>query len=146
MKEPSALGAMAPLLVQSRFRVVADRGGWFTQMRAALGLLAESVGFRRGWIAQATDEAELVTVTTEWDGIGAYRKALSRFEVKAQVIPLLSTAIDEPSAFEAVVAVDAGAELLFSSGLAADHDAIGLGSAAAASVAPISGIDPDAQQ
>lgn len=143
--EPNALGAMAPLLVQSRFRVLIEREAWFAQMRAAFAVLAESAGFRRGWIAQATDDADLVTVTTEWDGIGAYRKALSRFEVKAQVIPLLSTAIDEPSAYEAVVVRESGEENLFASGLAADHDAVGLGSAAAATVASISGIDPGAR-
>lgn len=133
---------MAPLLVQSRFRVDADRAAWFAQMRAALSVLADSAGFRRGWIAQATDDADLVTVTTEWEGIGAYRKALSRFEVKAQVIPLLSTAVDEPSAYEAVVMRDESGEQLFASGLAADHGDVGLGWAAAASVESVSGIDP----
>ena len=140
--EPSALGQLPPLLVQSRFRVPSDRGAWFAQMRTALSVLAESTGFQRGWIAQATDEGDLATVTTVWEGIGAYRKALSRFEVKAQVIPLLSTAIDEPSAFEAVVAIDGGEERLFASGLAADHGEVGLGSAAAASVESVSGVEP----
>lgn len=139
------LGAMAPLLVQSRFRVTGGRDEWFAQMRGALAVLAESTGFLRGWIAQATDDSELVTVTTEWDGIGAYRKALSRFEVKAHVIPLLSMAIDEPSAFEAVVSIAGGEEMFFASGLAADHDAVGLGSAAAALVPPVSGVDPGAR-
>ena len=80
-------GGQAPLLVQSRFRVMHDRDEWFTRMRAAFAVLAESTGFHRGWIGQATDDAELVTLTTQWEGIGAYRKALSRFEVKAEVIP-----------------------------------------------------------
>jgi hypothetical protein len=132
---------MAPLLVQSRFRVASERDDWFSQVRGALAVLAESAGFRRGWIAQATDDPELVTFTTEWEGIGAYRKALSRVEVKAQVVPLLSMAIDEPSAYEAVVVREPGVEALFSSGLAADHNAVGLGFAAAEYVAPISGPD-----
>ena len=116
VKEPSALGDMAPLLVQSRFRVTQDRDEWFTRMRAAFAVLAESTGFHRGWIGQATDDAELVTLTTQWEGIGAYRKALSRFEVKAEVIPLLSAAIDEPTAYEAVVVQDAGEAKSFASG------------------------------
>lgn len=135
------LGDMAPLLVQSRFRVTQDRDEWFTRMRAALAVLAESTGFHRGWIGQATDDAELVTLTTQWEGIGAYRNALSRFEVKAEVIPLLSAAIDEPTAYEAVVVQEAGEAKSFASGLAADHDAVGLGSASAAFVPPVTGTD-----
>jgi len=110
-------------------------------MRAALGVLAESEGFVRGQIAQATDDADLMVVSTSWVGVGAYRRALGRYEVKAQVIPLISSAIDEPSAFEAVVVIDETGEHTFASGLAADHGDVGLGSAAAASVASISGTD-----
>jgi len=139
--EPSAVGEAAPVLVVSRYRVSTDRLEWLAQMRAALGVLAESAGYLRGQIAQATDDAELMVVATSWESVGAYRRALSRYEVKAQVIPLLSSAIDEPSAFESVVVVDESGEQLFASGLAADHGDVGLGSAAAASVASISGLD-----
>jgi len=140
--EPSAGGGAPPLLVVSRYRVVEDRSAWLAQMRSALAVLGESEGFVRGWIAQATDDSELLAISTIWTGVGAYRRALSRFDVKMQVIPLLSTAIDEPSAFEALVAVDDAGEQLFDSGLAADHDAVGLGSAAAASVESIASVDP----
>ncbi len=135
--EPSAMGEAAPVLVVSRYRVDADRANWLAQMRAALAILGQSSGFLRGQIAQATDDANLMVVSTSWMNVGAYRKALSRFEVKMQMIPLLSTAIDEPSAFESVVVLDESGEQLFASGLAADHDDVGLGSAAAASVASI---------
>lgn len=138
--EPSAIGEAAPVLVVSRYRVDTDRVTWTEQMRTALSVLAESSGFVRGQIAQATDDAELMVVSTTWANVGAYRRALSRYEVKMQAIPLLSTAIDEPSAFEAVVVIDETGEQLFASGLAADHGDVGLGSAAAASVASISGI------
>ena len=137
--EPSAVGAAAPVLVVSRYRVESERAQWLAQMREALAILGESAGFIRGQIAQATDDADLKVVSTSWEGVGAYRKALSRFEVKAQVIPLLSLAIDEPSAFESVVVLDESGERLFASGLAADHGEVGLGSAAAASVASING-------
>ena len=137
--EPSAMGEAAPVLVVSRYRVETDRAEWLARTRAALAVLGESTGFLRGQIAQSTDEADLMVVSTSWTNVGAYRKALSRFEVKAQVIPLLSSAIDEPSAFEAVVVLDETGEHLFASGLAADHGDVSLGSAAAASVASISG-------
>jgi len=135
------MGEVAPVLVVSRYRVDADRDAWLAHMRAALGVLGESDGFIRGQIAQATDDASLMVVATSWTGVGAYRRALSRFEVKMHVIPLLSTAIDEPSAFESVVVLDEAGEQLFASGLAADHGDVGLGSAAAASVASITGGD-----
>ena len=135
------MGEAAPVLVVSRYRVESDRSVWFAQMRAALGILGESAGFMRGQIAQATDDAELMVVSTSWTSVGAYRKALSRFEVKAQVVPLLSMAIDEPSAFESVVVLDDTSERIFASGLAADHCDVSLGSAAAASVASISELD-----
>lgn len=139
--EPSALGEAAPVLVVSRYRVETERAAWLAQMRAALGVLGESSGFLRGQIAQATDDPDLMVVSTSWANVGAYRKALSRFEVKAQVIPLLSLAIDEPSAFEAVVVLDDSGEQLFASGLAADHGDVSLGSAAAASVESITGVE-----
>lgn len=135
------MGEAAPVLVVSRYRVEADRAAWLVRMRAALGVLGESAGFLRGQIAQATDDGALMVVSTSWANVGAYRKALSRFEVKAQVIPLLSQAVDEASAFEAVVVRDESGEHLFASGLAADHGDVGLGSAAAASVASISGVE-----
>jgi hypothetical protein len=139
--EPSALGAAAPVLVVSRYRVEDDRAAWLAQMRVALAVLGESTGFVRGQIAQATDDGDLMVVSTTWANVGAYRKALSRFEVKAQVIPLLSQAVDELSAFEAVVVLDESGEHLFASGLAADHGDVSLGSAAAASVESISGVE-----
>lgn len=135
------MGEAAPVLVVSRYRVNSDRPAWLAQMREALGVLGESVGFVRGQIAQATDDADLMVVSTSWENIGAYRRALSRYEVKLHAVPLLSTAIDEPSAFESVVVLDETGERSFASGLAADHGDVGLGSAAAASVASISGLD-----
>lgn len=138
--EPSVAGEAAPVLVVSRFRVDGDRGDWLQGMREALGVLGESAGFVRGQIAQATDDAELMVVSTSWTNVGAYRKALGRFEVKAQVVPLLSCALDEPSAFESIVVIDDAGEHLFASGLAADHGDVGLGSAASASVESISGL------
>ena len=38
----------------------------------------------------------------EWENVGAYRRALSAYDVKVGAVPLLSTAIDEPSAYEVV--------------------------------------------
>jgi len=75
-----------------------------------------------------------VCIESEWDGVGAYRRALSSFDVKANSIPFLSTAIDEPSAFEVVYADVDGVITEKGSDRAFDADSIGLGHAAAPSV------------
>lgn len=129
----------APILVVvNRFRVTGEQAAQFADdARAALEALAQSDGFIDAILGQSTDETDLRLITTRWHGVGAYRRALSRFEVKIAAVPLLSRAIDESSAFEAVHMIsDRGAESA-KSGRAADADAIGLGQAAAASVPPI---------
>lgn len=126
------------LLVINRFRVPSDLSTRFAEdARTALATLAESAGFIDGAIAQATDETDLRLVTTRWKDVGSYRRALSRFEVKISAVPLLSQAIDESSAFEAVYVISEGIATSVASGRAADADVIGLGSASAANVPPV---------
>ena len=47
-------------------------------------------------------------LVTTWENVGAYRRALSSYDVKLHAVPLLSRAIDEPSAYEVV---EPGADL-----------------------------------
>lgn len=129
----------APILVvMNRFRVAEHEAAQFAEdSRVALATLAESVGFIDGLIAASTDEADLRLITTRWVNVGSYRRALSRFEVKMSAIPLLSKAIDESSAFEAVQMIANGETSDVTSGRAADADVIGLGHASAPVVPPI---------
>ena len=53
-------------------------------------------------LARALDDPTLWVLTTRWDNVGAYRRALSSYDVKLQAVPLLSRAVDEPSAYEVV--------------------------------------------
>ena len=69
--------------------------GRSTALAAQPGCLAAAIG-------QSTDDPDLIVVRTEWAGVGAYRRALSAFDVKVNAVPLLSAAIDEPSAYELV--------------------------------------------
>ena len=39
-------------------------------------------------------------MVTRWRDVGSYRRALSSYDVKVGAVPLLSRAIDEPSAYE----------------------------------------------
>ena len=129
----------APILVVvNRFRVAEHEAADFAgEARVALATLAQSLGFIDGVIAQSTDEADLRMISTRWINVGSYRRALSRFEVKISSIPLLSTAIDESSAYEAVQVIADGHTREVASGRAADADVIGLGHASAPVVPPI---------
>ena len=49
------------------------------------------------------DDPTLWTIVTRWENVGSYRRALSAYDVKLNAVPLLSRAIDEPSAYELVV-------------------------------------------
>ena len=41
-------------------------------------------------------------LTTRWEHVGAYRRALSSYDVKLKAVPVLSRALDEPGAYETV--------------------------------------------
>jgi hypothetical protein len=91
------------VLVVSRFRVpVEDGGGFRAELTAAHDVLAERPGYVDGRIGRNLDDPTLWVLTTRWDNVGAYRRALSSYDVKLHAVPLLSRAIDEPSAYEVV--------------------------------------------
>lgn len=137
----AAFGEPSPiLLVVSRFRVPgADRADFERDARTALTLLAAQPGCRAAGLGQSTDDPDLLVLRTEWDGVGAYRRALSTYDVKVGAIPLLSLAIDEPSAYEVVVTADGGGIRAQRSGLAADAQVVRLGEAAGPAVGTVGG-------
>ena len=125
------------MLVVTRYRVDPDDAGDFLERaRTALAALAVRPGWRSGRIGRATDDPGLWVLSTEWDSVGTYRRALSAYDVKVGATPLLSLAIDEASAFEVIEAAGLGADgLAAPSGLAADAGRTRLGDAAAPHVA-----------
>ena len=128
----------ASLLVVSRFRVAdAARADFLADAGRAVAALTEQPGCLAASIAQSTDEPGLIAIRTEWSGVGTYRRALSAFDVKVNAIPLLSSAIDEPSAYEVVHHWTPQGVTVAPSGLAADAGAVGLGEAAAPLVKPV---------
>lgn len=136
--QPSAAAGADRLVVVSRFHVTApERTTFLAQMDTALVTLAQQSGCLAASLGQSTDEAELLLLRTEWAGVGAYRRALSAYEVKVGVVPLLSRAVDEPSAYETVREWDGERLVASMSGLAADAGGVRLGSAAAPSVPPV---------
>ena len=59
-------------------------------------------GYVDGTVGRNVDDPELWVLTTRWEHVGAYRRALSAYDVKLHAVPTLSRALDEPSAYEVV--------------------------------------------
>jgi quinol monooxygenase YgiN len=99
------------VIVVNRFRVEEQGAEAFRrEVHAALAALAGRPGYLDGQVGRNVDDPALWVLTTTWAGAGSYRRALSSYDVKLAAVPLLSQAIDEPSAYE-TVAADAGQQL-----------------------------------
>ena len=92
------------MIVVNRFRVPqTEQQAFRADVERAHETLATQQGYVAGRIGRNVDDPELWVLTTEWEGPGAYRRALSAYDVKMAAVPTLSRALDEPSAYEAVV-------------------------------------------
>jgi quinol monooxygenase YgiN len=91
------------VIVVNRFRVAEQDGADFrVRVLAAHEALAARPGYLDGTVGRNVDDPELWVLTTRWANVGSYRRALSAYDVKVTAVPLLSQAIDEPSAYELV--------------------------------------------
>ncbi len=70
------------------------------ELEAVKAALAEATGFISGTVGQNLDEPTLWVLTTVWENVGSYRRALSSTRAKLEAIPVLARAIDEPGAYE----------------------------------------------
>jgi quinol monooxygenase YgiN len=92
------------VIVVNRFLVAdADAEVFRTDLESAVETLARQRGFVAADVGRNVDDPQLWLLTTRWQGAGAYRRALSAYDVKVAAVPTLSRAIDEPSAYEAVL-------------------------------------------
>ncbi|MFC5287550.1 antibiotic biosynthesis monooxygenase [Actinokineospora guangxiensis] len=99
------------------------------EAKRALELLLAQPGCRRGLFTRST-ETEAWVLTVEFESISAYRRALSPFEVRTHVIPLLARAeTAEPAAYEIVLEADSDGVREHTSLLAADAATVRLGEA-----------------
>ncbi|MFC6286748.1 antibiotic biosynthesis monooxygenase family protein [Nocardioides sp. GCM10027113] len=97
------------MLVVTRFRVPeADAPVFRADAERALAALAARPGYLAGQLGRNVDDPELWALVTTWEHVGAYRRALSSYDVKLHAVPLLGRALDEPSAYEPA---DPGADL-----------------------------------
>jgi len=89
------------VIVLSRFRVGPDaQASFVAQAEAAIAVLRQRAGLLSLDFGRNLDEPDLWTLTTRWADVGSYRRALSGIESKSVVVPMLSLALDEPSAYE----------------------------------------------
>jgi len=86
-------------MVITRFRV-ADPAAFVARVDAALAVLRTRRGFLDATVERNLDAPDLWALVTRWQDVGSYRRALQGFEAKVTVVPLLSEAVDEPSAYE----------------------------------------------
>ncbi len=90
------------MLVVNRFRAGADGPGLRADLELVHGLLADKAGYVTGWVGRNVDDPDLWVLTTRWENVGAYRRALSSYDLKLYGVPVLSRALDEPGAYEVV--------------------------------------------
>ena len=91
------------MIVVNRFRVsAAEQEDFRVDLQRAREALAERPGHLGSRVGRNADDPGLWVLTTEWESVGAYRRALSAYDVKFTAVPVLSRAIDEPSAYELV--------------------------------------------
>ena len=102
---PPESARVAVVLVVTRYRAPADTSE-AEELRAGLerarSVLAQCPGFLGGDLGRNVDEPDLWVLVTRWEHVGAYRRALSSYDVKLHAVPLLGRALDEPSAYEGV--------------------------------------------
>jgi quinol monooxygenase YgiN len=89
------------VLVVTRF-IVPDAGRCdFTASATRLqSALAARPGHVRSQLACALDDPERWVLVSEWVGVGAWRRALSAYEVRIEAVPLMALADAEPAVYE----------------------------------------------
>jgi len=126
------------VLVVTRYRVEdGDADAFRADAGAALRALASRPGCTGATLGRAVDDPHLWTLTTTWESVGAYRRALSSYDVKLVAVPLMYRAVDEPSAFEPLLTwTPDGGAVEHVGDLAVDAGRGGPGRRAAARVTP----------
>ncbi|QBX56630.1 antibiotic biosynthesis monooxygenase [Nocardioides seonyuensis] len=91
------------MLVVTRFRVPStDADAFRERIELARATLAAQRGHLDSTLGRNVDDPELWVLTTRWENVGSYRRALSSYDAKLHAWPALTLALDEPSAYEVV--------------------------------------------
>ena len=88
------------MFVVTRLRVPEPDGDAFAAaVQELIATLRARPGFRDAELGRAADDPALWALVTRWDGVGAYRRALSAADVKITGAPVWVHAVDEPGAY-----------------------------------------------
>lgn len=74
----------------------------------ALATLAARPGYLRGQLGRSMDDTSDWLLVTEWESVGAYRRALGNMDVRLNATQLLASALDVPGAFEPLLVIEDG--------------------------------------
>src|SRR4051794_29391247 len=80
----------------------ADEPAFRAAAAPALAALRATLGCRSVELVRAVDDRDNWLLVGRWDGVGAYRRALSGFDVKMHAHPFLARARQEESSYEVV--------------------------------------------
>jgi quinol monooxygenase YgiN len=93
-----------------------------TRAHRALSLLTAQPGCLDGQLGRSPDDTTRWVMAVRFESVVAYRRALSPFDVREHVVPLLSEALTgEPGGYEVLAAAEGGAVQDHGSLLAADE-------------------------
>lgn len=62
--------------------------------------LSTRPGYQRSQLARALDDPSRWVLISEWAGVGAWRRSLSDYDVRMEIVPLMAMAQDEPGVYE----------------------------------------------
>jgi heme-degrading monooxygenase HmoA len=111
------------VLVVTRFDVPEpDEASFLAEAQAALTALGGRPGYRGGRVGRAVEDPTTWVVQSEWEHVGAYRRALSAYDVKVHAAPLLGRARNEVSAYEVLWSDERSASTQAASARALDAD------------------------
>ncbi|WP_028938711.1 antibiotic biosynthesis monooxygenase [Pseudonocardia spinosispora] len=90
------------MLLICRFDVsLEDEAVFARRARRALALLTRAEGCLGGGLGRSVDEPSRWVLSVRFASVVAYRRAMSPFDVREHVVPLLSEALaDEPATYE----------------------------------------------
>ncbi len=99
------------MLLVCRFTVEdADAAAFVARAHTALQLLSAQPGCRGAELGRAPDDPARWVLTARFDSVVAYRRAMSPFDVREHVVPLLSEALTgEPATYETLADTADGA-------------------------------------
>jgi len=100
------------VLAVTRFALAADGDNPFHERAVAtLRAFGACPGYSRGSVARSMDSPDHWCLVTEWSSVGAYRRALSSYDVRIAAGTLFADALDEPSAYEVLTTVGGDGEV-----------------------------------